>query len=118
MEYRNKTYKEIGKDISGRNLELLSMITEKQKKFRRMRYAEEMAYFAMLWLKYYRKENTTYDRLVRTVMCEEYCYSDEDEKIIIEQSKPILKGKYKIDIVSLDPLILSSHFPFCRIKEY
>lgn len=118
MEYQNKIYKETGKDISERKLELLNMMTEKQRRFRGMRYAEEMAYFAMLWLKYYRKENTTYDRLVRTVMCEEYCYSDEDEKNIIEQSKPILKEKYKIDIVSLDPLILSSHVPFCRIKEY
>lgn len=40
------------------------------------------------------------------------------DDITEEQSKPILKEKYKIDIVSLESLILSSHVPFSRIKEY
>ncbi len=45
------------------------------------------------------------------------CYDFEDEIKIMEESKKILKDKYKITVESEDPLILSSEVPFYKINE-
>ena len=50
--YQNDPYKGTRDEISGKDLEKVKLITLKEKEFRKIRYVEEMAHYAMLWLKY------------------------------------------------------------------
>lgn len=115
--YQNDPYKGTRDEISGKDLEKVKLITLKEKEFRKNRYVEEMAHYAMLWLKYFRNENTSYYNLVNAVLCDEFHYSKTEISKMVNESIYVLKNKYNIDVTSYDPLILSSCVPFYQIKE-
>lgn len=115
--YQNVPYEDDREEIKGKDLEILKVIVEKETKFRGKRYTEEIAHSIMLWLKYFRNENTDYYRLANSVIASEFYYSDNEISKIINNSIPLLRKKYNIDIVSKDPLILSSQVPFYEINE-
>ncbi len=115
--YQNAPYKETRDGISVKDLEKVKLITLKEKEFRKSRYIEEMAYYAMLWLKYFRNENTSYHNLVNSVLYDEFSYSKIEISKMVNESINVLKNKYHIDVVSYNPLILSSNVPFYQIKE-
>lgn len=70
----------------------------------------------LLWFKYYRLENTTYDNLANTSL-ENNIFMFNDIQTATEKSKEILSQKYNIKIESLSPLILSSNLSFPEINE-
>lgn len=94
-----------------------NIILEKQNQYLERMRAEEVAHYMMLWLKYYRCENTSYHLLARSILQEIFPITKEREKRIIKKSKQILLEKYQIRMVSNNPMILSSPIPFEEIKE-
>ena len=114
--YQNIPYEEDRVGIKGKDLEILRMLVEKERSFRGKRYAEEIAHSIMLWLKYFRNENTSYYRLANSVLGSDFIYTNNEVTKIINNSIPLLNKKYNINIISADPLILSSKVPFCEIK--
>lgn len=114
--YCNQLLEEYNNDIEGQRAKELDILFEHEKEYKANRIAEDMAHFVMLWLKYFRKENTSYDALVNSSM-DEINFTNEEWNEIIENSKIILNKKYNINIVSCDPLILSSGVSFCDINE-
>lgn len=114
--YCNKLLEEYNNDIDGQRAKALDILFEHEKEYKANRIAEDMAHFVMLWLKYFRKENTSYDALVNSSM-DEINFTNEEWNMIIENSKIILNKKYNINIVSCNPLILSSKISFNEIDE-
>lgn len=70
--YQNVPYNGTRDEIGGKDLEKVNLITTKEREFRKSRYVEEMAHYAMLWLKYFRNENTSYYGLVNSVLCHKF----------------------------------------------
>lgn len=116
MMYCNQLLEEYNNDIDGQRAKELDILFEHEKEYKANRIAEDMAHFVMLWLKYFRKENTSYDALVNSSM-DEINFTNEEWNKIIENSKIILNKKYNINIVSCNPLILSSDIPFYNINK-
>lgn len=114
--YCNQILEEYDEDIAGQRTKDLDILFEHEKEYKANRIAEDMAHFVMLWLKYFRKENTSYDALVNSSM-DEINFTNEEWNEIIENSKIILNKKYNINIVSCNPLILSSMISFNKINE-
>lgn len=114
--YCNQILDEYNEDIEGQRTKELDMLFEHEKEYKANRIAEDMAHFVMLWLKYFRKENTSYNALVNSSM-DEINFTNEEWDMIIEKSKMILNKKYNINIVSCNPLVLSSSVSFCDINE-
>jgi len=114
--YCNQLLEEYNKDIEGRRAKELDLFFKHEKEYKANRISEDMAHFVMLWLKYFRKENTSYDALVNSSM-DEINFTNEEWNMIIENSKIILNKKYNINILSCNPLILSSSVLFCNINE-
>ena len=115
--YQNVPYNGTRDEISGKDLEKVNMITMKEREFRKSRYVEEMAHYAMLWLKYFRNENTSYYQLVNSVLCDEFSYNNNEISKMVDESIDVLKKKYDISVTSYNPLILSSNVPFYQIQE-
>ena len=114
--YCNQILEEYNEDIKGERAKELDILFKHEKEYKANRIAEDMAHYIMLWLKYFRKENTTYDALVNSSM-DEINFTNEEWNIIIENSKQILNKKYNINIVSCNPLVLSFDVPFSNINE-
>lgn len=114
--YCNQILEEYDEDIAGQRAKDLDILFEHEKEYKANRIAEDMAHFVVLWLKYFRKENTSYNALVNSSM-DEINFTNEEWDMIIENSKKILNKKYNINIVSCNPLILSSVVPFDKIYE-
>ena len=114
--YCNQILDEYNNDIQGQRAKELDILFEHEKEYKSNRIAEDMAHFVMLWFKYFRKENTSYDALVNSSM-DEINFTNEEWNMIIENSKIILNKKYNINVVSCDPLILGSNAPFYNINE-
>ena len=114
--YKNTITPNNDSDLSDEELEILIQINEKAKKLLINQASDKIAYFMMMWLKYYRLDNTTYDNLARSFL-ESNIFLLEDINPAIEKSKKVLKEKYKINIESLNPLVLYSNVPFNQIKE-
>lgn len=114
--YCNQILEEYDEDIEGQRARDLDILFKHEKEYKADRIAEDMAHFVMLWLKYFRKENTSYDALVNSSM-DEINFTNEEWNTIIENSKIILNKKYNINIVSCNPLVLSSDAPFDKINQ-
>lgn len=112
--YCNQILDEYDEDIAGQRAKNLDILFKHEKEYKADRIAEDMAHFAMLWFKYFRKENTSYDALANSSM-DEINFTNEEWDTIIENSKIILNKKYNINIVSCNPLILSCDVPFDKI---
>ncbi len=115
--FRNKVCKENDNDPSEYEFKKLHLFCKKSCKFKLNRRAEEVAHCFMLWLKYYRSENTKYGILFDELINEPVDYNEDEKRKLIDESKRILKDKYKITVESEDPLILSSEVPFYKINE-
>ena len=115
MKYKNRVY--LGEpDVTERELRRLNITETKSKTFRANQIIEKIAFDIMLWLKYYRKDNSSYKQLASNSF-EEHFFSYNEKQDLIEKTKQVLTDKYKISIVSTDPLILSSVVPFKDIEE-
>lgn len=114
--YCNQILAEYDEDIEGERAKELDLFFRHEKEYKANRIAEDMAHYVMLWLKYFRKENTNYNALVNSSM-DEINFTNEEWNAIIENSKIILNKKYNINIVSCSPLILSSDVPFYNINK-
>lgn len=115
--YCNEITKDNEKDIKGDEEKKLDFLREKQKEYLKVRYAEEIAHCIMLWFKYYRYENTTYDLLANSYLYSIFSLTSKEKLSIFNLSKKILTQKYKINIISENPLLLSSNVPFDKIIE-
>ncbi len=113
--YCNQILEEYDEDIAGQRAKDLDILFKHEKEYKADRIAEDMAHYVMLWLKYFRKENISYDALVNSSV-DEINFTNEEWRSIIENSKIILNKKYNISIVSCNPLILSSDVPFKKMN--
>jgi len=114
--YCNQLLAEYNEDVEGQRAKELDIMFKHEKEYKANRIAEDMAHFVMLWFKYYCKENTTYNALVNTSL-DEINFTNKEWNTIIENSKIILNKKYNINIISCNPLILSSDIPFYNIDK-
>ena len=114
--YCNELSKENDKDIDDKNQFNLDLFFQHEKKYRFKRISEDMAHYTMLWFKYYRGDNTDYYSLANS-STGEIKFNYDEWNTIIENSKEVLQEKYKIILVSCNPLILGSSVPFSAINE-
>ena len=97
-------------------LEKCDLLYDKFKFYRASRLAEDIAHFAMLWLKYFRSETIDFKCLAEEIKDNEN-YDEEEMQDIREEAKNILYEKYDIEMVSSSPMLLVSKVPFSEIKE-
>jgi len=114
--YRNEIKEDDGKDIAGEKLKKLDLMYDRYNAYKAVRISEDIAHYAMLWLKYYREDNTDYIAMANSSTADN-CYTNQEWDKIVENSKTILKDKYDISVLSDNPLILSSPVPFNQINE-
>lgn len=112
--YMNKIDEINTKDVTDEELVIINFVAGKQAEYAEENRANEIAHYLMLWLKYYRMENTTYECVVKSLLYERINFNEDK---IIEKSKQILLDKYKINVISDDPMILASEVPFSEIEE-
>lgn len=115
--YCNVICEENDNDIENSREERLNLFFEREKVYKYNRLSEDIAHFMMLWLKYYRGDNSDYDSVANSSLGE-IRYSDDEWQGIYENSKRLLYEKYNIHIISANPLILGSEVPFSEIDEH
>lgn len=117
--YRNEIKEEYDQDWTDDELEEiyadLEKIEPKIKEQLSEHFAQQISLSIALWFKYFRKENTNYKRIASSTF--DYPkFTDEETEKYFKRSKDILRDRYSIEVISEDPIVLSSELPFEDIK--
>ena len=102
-------------DMTDEELAIYSLIRKQSSKLIISHSAEQIAYYLKMYFKYGCIDKCSYDVHAKSIL--EDTISNSEIENAISKSKKILKEKYNISIMQLNPLILSSAIPFNEIEE-